>query len=79
LVVFPLAPGWLGVRQLTFAGLFQLMGAGFALGKTVGLIQQLIGYVVSIPGGLLWLTYQRQTVPLPTAAPPEPPTVQQTP
>lgn len=79
LVVLPLAPGGLGVRQLTFAGLFQLMGAGFALGKTVGLIQQLIGYVVSIPGGLLWLTYKRQTTPLPTTLPPETPTVQQTP
>ncbi|MCE7984548.1 MAG: UPF0104 family protein [Caldilinea sp. CFX5] len=79
LVVLPLAPGGLGVRQLTFAGLFQLMGAGFALGKTVGLIQQLIGYAVSLPGGLLWLTYKRQTAPLSAAVPPETPTVQQTP
>ena len=66
LVVVPLAPGGLGVRQLSFAGLFQLMGAGFELGTTVGLLQQLIGYVVSLPGGFLWLTSKRQPAPLPT-------------
>ena len=79
LVVVPLAPGGLGVRQLSFAGLFLLMGASFDLGKTVGLLQQLIGYVVSLPGGFLWLTHKRQTVPLSAALPPETPTVQQTP
>jgi uncharacterized protein (TIRG00374 family) len=79
LVVVPLAPGGLGVRQLSFAGLFQLMGAGFALGTTVGLLQQLIGYVVSLPGGFLWLTHKQQAAPLPTTLPTETPTVQQTP
>lgn len=55
LIVVPLAPGGLGVRQVSFASLFLLIGAGFDLGKTVGLLQQAIGYVVSMPGGLLWL------------------------
>jgi len=55
LIVVPLAPGGLGVRQVSFASLFLLMGAGFDLGKTVGLLQQAIGYLVSIPGGVLWL------------------------
>jgi len=55
LIVLPLAPGGLGVRQVSFASLFLLIGAGFDLGKTVGLLQQAIGYLVSIPGGILWL------------------------
>ncbi len=79
MVVVPLAPGGLGVRQLSFAGLFGLMGAGSALGTTVGLLQQLIGYGVSIPGGLFWLT-KKQPVIVP-AAPltAESPSVQQVP
>ncbi|MEZ4734873.1 MAG: lysylphosphatidylglycerol synthase transmembrane domain-containing protein [Caldilineaceae bacterium] len=76
-VVVPLAPGGLGIRQVTFAGLFQLVGAGFALGTTVGLLQQLIGYFVSLPGGFLWLTKRQATVvgattvpsPLPAESP----------
>ncbi|MBX3010779.1 MAG: flippase-like domain-containing protein [Caldilineaceae bacterium] len=77
LLVVPLAPGGLGVRQLSFAGLFQLMGAGFALGTAVGLLQQLIGYVVSLPGGFLWLTNRQrlaQAHPLAPTLPVEPPT-----
>jgi len=54
LIVVPLSPGGLGVRQVSFAGLFLFMGAGYALGTAVGLIQQFIGYIVSIPGGILW-------------------------
>lgn len=77
LVVVPLAPGGLGVRQLSFAGLFQLMGAGFELGTTVGLLQQLIGYAVSLPGGFLWLTHKRQATPLPTPLAVEGPNVPQ--
>lgn len=69
LVVVPLAPGGLGVRQLSFAGLFQLMGAGATLGGTVGILQQLIGYVVSLPGGFFWLTQRKRIVPLPPLAP----------
>ncbi len=91
LVVVPLAPGGLGVRQLSFAGLFGLMGAGSALGTTVGLLQQVIGYFVSIPGGFLWLTKQQQVgaVPAPSLTEPidpattalsaEAPTVQRAP
>ena len=76
LVVVPLAPGGLGVRQLSFAGLFQLMGAGFELGTTVGLLQQLIGYVVSLPGGFLWLTNRQPRTPLPPPLSTEGPKVQ---
>ncbi len=54
LIVVPLSPGGLGVRQVSFAGLFLFMGAGYELGTAVGLLQQFIGYVVSIPGGILW-------------------------
>lgn len=79
LVVVPLAPGGLGVRQLSFAGLFQLMGAGFELGTTVGLLQQLIGYAVSLPGGFLWLTNKQQRTALPPALPAKGPKAQQVP
>lgn len=79
LVVVPLAPGGLGVRQLSFAGLFQLMGAGFELGTTVGLLQQLIGYAVSLPGGFLWLTNKQQQTALPPALPATEPKAQQVP
>lgn len=55
LVFLPLSPGGLGVRQASFAGLFVLMGAGYDLGTAVGLLQQFIGYLVSLPGGYLWV------------------------
>ncbi len=55
LLAVPLSPGGLGVRQLSFAGLFQLIGQGYGLGVAVGLLQQFIGYLVSLPGGYLWL------------------------
>jgi uncharacterized protein (TIRG00374 family) len=60
LLVVPLAPGGLGIRQASFASLFLLIGAGFDLGKTVGLLQQGIGYLVSVPGGVLWLMGRRK-------------------
>jgi uncharacterized protein (TIRG00374 family) len=65
LLVVPLSPGGLGVRQVSFAGLFLIMGAGAALGTAVGLLQQCIGYVVSIPGGLLWVRGRRPIEPTP--------------
>jgi uncharacterized protein (TIRG00374 family) len=66
LLVVPLSPGGLGVRQVSFAGLFLIMGAGAALGTAVGLLQQFIGYIVSIPGGILWVRGRR---PMEAAAP----------
>lgn len=54
-IIVPLSPGGLGVRQVSFAGLFLFMGAGYELGTAVGLLQQFIGYIVSIPGGILWV------------------------
>jgi uncharacterized protein (TIRG00374 family) len=59
LLVVPLSPGGLGVRQVSFAGLFFIMGAGAALGTAVGLLQQFIGYLVSLPGGILWVRGRR--------------------
>jgi glycosyltransferase 2 family protein len=59
MLVVPLSPGGLGVRQVSFAGLFLIMGAGAALGAAVGLVQQFIGYIVSLPGGLLWVRGRR--------------------
>ena len=53
-LVLPLSPGGLGVRQSAFAATFLLMGAGAELGLAVGLLQQFIGYLVSIPGGFFW-------------------------
>lgn len=59
LLAVPLSPGGLGVRQVSFAGLFLFMGAGAALGAAVGLVQQFIGYLVSLPGGFLWARGRR--------------------
>jgi glycosyltransferase 2 family protein len=59
-LVLPLSPGGLGVRQSAFAATFLLMGAGGELGAgelglAVGLLQQFIGYLVSLPGGYWWV------------------------
>ena len=59
LLIFPLLPGGLGVRQLTFAGTFVLIGASRDIGTGVGLLQQFIGYLVSIPGGFFWMRGRR--------------------
>ncbi len=55
LVAVPLSPGGLGVRQGAFSIMFFLIGAGGDLGYAVGLLQQFIVYLVSIPGGLIWM------------------------
>lgn len=69
-LALPLSPGGLGVRQGAFAATFLLMGAGEELGILVGLIQQFIGYLVSLPGGYWWVrggaqraANQRQSAP----------------
>lgn len=54
-LIIPLSPGGLGVRQGAFAATFALMGAGSELGFAVGLLQQFIAYLVSLPGGYLWV------------------------
>lgn len=54
-LIAPLSPGGLGVRQISLAYLFLLIGASYDLGAAVGVLQQLLAYLVSIPGGLLWL------------------------
>jgi len=69
MIVVPLSPGGLGVRQVSFAGLFLFMGAGYELGTAVGLLQQFIGYIVSVPGGILWVRSNRTRVE--TTATPE--------
>jgi uncharacterized membrane protein YbhN (UPF0104 family) len=60
LLVVPLSPGGLGVRQVSFAGLFLFIGAGAVLGTAVGLLQQFIGYIVSLPGGYFWVRSGRR-------------------
>ena len=75
LLIVPLSPGGLGVRQISFATLFSFIGAGVALGAAVGLLQQFIGYLVSLPGGLLWLHGrggQPKPATLPTTTPIKP-------
>ncbi|MCB0043566.1 MAG: hypothetical protein KDE23_27955, partial [Caldilinea sp.] len=47
--------GGLGVRQGAFSIMFFLIGAGGDLGYAVGLLQQFVVYVVSIPGGIIWM------------------------
>lgn len=55
LVAVPLSPGGLGVRQGAFSIMYALIGPGGDLGYAVGLMQQFVTYVVSVPGGLLWM------------------------
>ncbi len=55
LVAVPLSPGGLGVRQGAFSIMFFIIGAGADLGYAVGLIQQFVVYVVSVPGGIIWM------------------------
>jgi len=54
-LALPLSPGGLGVRQSAFVLTFLLIGASGELGLIVGLLQQALGYLVSIPGGILWM------------------------
>lgn len=55
LSIIPLSPGGLGVRQVAFAALFVAVGAGAELGFLVGLLQQIITYLISLPGLVLWV------------------------
>lgn len=61
LSVIPLSPGGLGVRQVAFAALFVSVGVAAELGFLVGLLQQVITYLVSLPGLLLWVRGRRGT------------------
>lgn len=60
LSVIPLSPGGLGVRQVAFAALFVSVGVAAELGFLVGLLQQVITYLVSLPGLLIWVRGQRK-------------------
>ncbi|MDQ3248441.1 MAG: flippase-like domain-containing protein [Chloroflexota bacterium] len=76
-LLVPLSPGGLGVRQSAFVATFLLIGASGDLGLAVGLLQQFIGYLVSLPGGLLWMRgglagRTAQTAVLPADAPIKP-------
>jgi uncharacterized protein (TIRG00374 family) len=74
LVAVPLSPGGLGVRQGAFSIMFFIIGAGADLGYAVGLIQQFVVYVVSVPGGLIWMrtgVRQGEMEPEVTEPPPE--------
>jgi hypothetical protein len=59
-LAIPLSPGGLGVRQGAFAGTFLLMGVSGELGFAVGLIQQFIAYLVSLPGAYFWIRGNRR-------------------
>ncbi len=61
LSVIPLSPGGLGVRQVAFAALFVSVGVAAELGFLVGLLQQVITYLVSLPGLVMWVRGQRKT------------------
>lgn len=67
LAIIPLSPGGLGVRQVAFAALFVAVGVRAELGFVVGLLQQLVTYVVSLPGLLIWVRGQGKST-LETAA-----------
>lgn len=58
-LALPLSPGGLGVRQGAFVVTFLLVGASGELGFAVGILQQAIGYIVAIPGGILWMRGNR--------------------
>lgn len=68
LSLVPISPGGLGLRQSVFAGLFLMIGAGFQLGFAVGLIQQFIGYLVSLPGGYLWVRGRNRSPQSPSSS-----------
>lgn len=69
-LALPLSPGGLGVRQGAFYFTFQQIGASGPLGLAVGLLQQALGYIVSIPGGFLWMRGARAgQAPTPPPAP----------
>jgi hypothetical protein len=62
-LVVPLAPGGLGVRQGAFYATFLLLGRSGELGLAAGLLQHFIGYLVSLPGGYLWVRGGAKTKP----------------
>ncbi|HMN30783.1 MAG TPA: lysylphosphatidylglycerol synthase transmembrane domain-containing protein [Caldilineaceae bacterium] len=70
----PFLPGGLGVRQGAFYSTFYLIGRNGDLGFAVGLLQQLIGLFVSLPGGYLWVRGRprREPASLPAESPVEP-------
>ena len=72
-LALPLSPGGLGVRQGAFVLTFLLVGASGPLGLAVGLLQQALGYLVSIPGGFLWMRGGRRDNPPPLEATTLPP------
>lgn len=68
-LIIPLSPGGLGVRQGAFTATFALMGAGGKLGLAVGLLQQFIGYLVSLPGAYLWILGSKRSPSVPQTQP----------
>lgn len=69
----PFLPGGLGVRQGAFYSTFYLIGRSGDLGFAVGILQQLIGLFVSLPGGYLWVRGNRQPTGQPSPLPADPP------
>ncbi|RIK42636.1 MAG: hypothetical protein DCC55_08270 [Chloroflexi bacterium] len=69
----PFLPGGLGVRQGAFYATFYLIGRSGDLGFAVGILQQIIGLLVSLPGGYLWVRGNRQPSGQPPRLPADPP------
>jgi uncharacterized protein (TIRG00374 family) len=66
--MIPISPGGLGVRQVVFAALFVTVGVSAELGFFVGVLQQLITYLVSLPGLWFWVRDRRDQRPVQGAA-----------
>jgi uncharacterized protein (TIRG00374 family) len=66
----PFLPGGLGIRQAAFYITFLLVGRSGDLGIAVGVLQQMIGYLVSLPGAYLWIQGSARSAPHPEAHPP---------
>lgn len=69
----PFLPGGLGIRQGAFYSTFYLIGRNGDWGFVVGILQQVLGLLVSLPGGFLWIYGRNTLAATPTTRPPEPP------
>lgn len=69
----PFLPGGLGIRQGAFYSTFYLIGRNGDWGFVVGILQQLLGFLVSLPGGFLWIYGRNTLAATPNSLPPEPP------
>jgi uncharacterized protein (TIRG00374 family) len=64
-LIVPLSIGGLGAMSALYIYFYRLVGITEATAFALSLIKQLIIYIGSIPGGLLWLRRQRKAEPEP--------------